>query len=197
MKNDWPTALRLGAVVIVVFSLYQCGHSKDSSEQVTADQHTSMLSKFRCEMPKEILRIKPMQNLDPADASQEKLAREYIELKRRAIKDSWDVAGTVFSTEHFRFLSSKNYLDEYDRRAIESIHQHDNGTYPFSEPLEEHVRGLQVLYEQACKERNSTIERIATLDPQLDALRAEPSKPWLDPKKRIPCPVMQTPTCRP
>ncbi|HUX62175.1 hypothetical protein [Sulfuricella sp.] len=199
MKNDWPTALTFGAVVLVVFTFAQCSKSgKGSAPALTADEVTSKLAQFQtCPILPDIARLQPLQGIDPKDSAKEQLAREYIELKRRAIDDKWDVAGTVFSVEQAQYAIHRGYVDEYPRRAIEAVQQYIHGTYPFTDALDDHLAGIKAMYDKDCEAQNKALARMVALEPELAVLRAEPVKPWLNPKRKLPCPVMRTPACRP
>ena len=188
VKNDWLTAILFGVMVFVLLGCGSPANAKDAS---------AILAEFVCPTPPGIGDFQPLLNLSPNDKDLGKLAREYIELKRRSIKESWDVAGSVFTIEQTLFTGYRNYVPEFARRAREAVRQYKEGTFPFNESLEQHLGRLKGQYDKECQARNQELVILAKLDPKLDTLRQEPSKPWLSPQKRMPCPIQRTPTCRP
>jgi hypothetical protein len=191
---DMRTVTAVGFLLVYMI----CGGEANAQGQaMSKDAATALLNEFRmCPKPANFDRFLPMQNIDPQNAEKQRIVREYIELKRRDLKDDWDFAATSFSLEQFQYAKDRNYVEEYYRRAVDVVRQYNSGSYPFTDSLTHHLSGLQRMHDDACKARNDAIDRFSRLDGKLIALKAEKSKPWLNPQKRLPCPVMKTPHCR-
>ena len=190
--NKIITALSVALSFSVVFASFA------QASKLSVAEVESLNAPFdQCDVLSQHLVHEAMQNLDPYYESKETLVREYIELTRRAIHDSWDIAGARFSAQEFYYKKNGDKVFDYGKRAAHEISQYLNDELPSRDYLNFDLRTLKNLHDMACKARTDAYNNIVNLNSKLIALRAEPSKPWLNPKKRIPCPIMKTLTCRP
>ncbi|KXS31505.1 MAG: hypothetical protein AWT59_2372 [Candidatus Gallionella acididurans] len=164
---------------------------------LSESENMALLAPFaKCDDFSQQLKYEPMQNLDAYDESQVTLVREYIELTRRSKHASWDDAGAIFSGLEHGYQENGYLLTDYGRRAKHELSQYSANELPSRDYLNFDLQTLKNLYDKACKARADAHNEIMSLNSKLASLRAEPLKPWLNPKKRIPCPVMFTLTCR-
>ena len=183
-------------LVATGFALLIAGCSSESAVSLSKAKqlHTQMV----CTLPQGLHEHTPILELAPSDSQSEKLAREYIELqRRRPISDGeWDLAATFFYTEQSELRGLKAIMQHDAEKVGTWLRNYESGMELFKVPIDGIVEKQLEIYKKNCESYTKANKRYSEMTVALEELRRETKQSWLDPKKRLPCPVQQKPGCK-
>lgn len=155
------------------------------------------VSAWDCVAPPGAGLVMPLHGIHPDDEERILEARARIELRRRAQKLSWNEAAAAFALEQQLFAVEYNFVPEYKRRAHVVVRTASIGESEGTGTPAEQVADLFKLYQEACSKRNSKMAEMSSQRPAVIALMGEKNKAWINPRRRLPCPVSQVQNCIP
>ena len=175
-----------------------CGAAKvDDPAYKTA---VALAASLTCTLPANVAEQQALVNLAPTDFANEKLAREHIELFRRARKgmgDDWNMSAALYYFEQARLLGAKNLMQDDRKKAQTLLKWFTEGHYPLGVPIDAAIKGIAEVHNDSCTSYIQDNAKVGKRSLGLAELRREKKQPWLDPRKRLPCAIQEKPGCMP
>lgn len=187
----------LVTAILIVFAAVALFATIETRHNVQGSQSSGLeVNSWTCNAPSGRASFVPLRGIQSADTARATLVREYVELERRRDKSTWEHSAIAILTQQSSLNRSASNVDEYKRRAGVIVDQANGGINTSTLPITEQVTQLREQFQAECKHRNDLLTRLVAEQKDLDALRLERLKPWLNENLHLPCLLVQSRSCK-